>query len=282
METDEPQEFEAQERQRELQDTEELQEQLEPVATEEATANEKPAGEDAGMEQDDANTEGQSEAATAWAAYGRSCQKLAGAYAKHEVRANGYSPEEVADLRVESEMAKQYGIPWQHRGPAGPHEGGPGTWRGQTFRAGSQKWATRGGAGAKREHFRQKFKPNGWGTKAGILPKSTPPTAPTSRPWTAAQQQHYEAARGQQARGSSGASSSGLRGAPSGPPPRPRPAPPKVPSRRPTSAPRPPSVPPPQHLVTASESPVIMRSQPKARAPARGGPYTFEDLPEML
>ena len=53
----------------------------------------------------------QSEAATASAAYGRSRQKWAAVYTKHEARANGYSPEEVADLRVESEMAKQYGIP---------------------------------------------------------------------------------------------------------------------------------------------------------------------------
>lgn len=35
------------------------------------------------------------------------------------------------DLRAEEEVAKALQLPWQVRGPPGPEEGGPQTWRGQ-------------------------------------------------------------------------------------------------------------------------------------------------------
>ena len=41
------------------------------------------------------------------------------------------SKEELADLRAESAVAAAMQLPWQARGPPGPQDGGPTTWRGQ-------------------------------------------------------------------------------------------------------------------------------------------------------
>ena len=53
--------------------------------------------------------------------------------------------ESFRDTSVEMEVAKACGVPWDIRGPPGPQEGGPRSWRGQKFREGSQRWANRGG-----------------------------------------------------------------------------------------------------------------------------------------
>ena len=45
----------------------------------------------------------------------------------------------------EYEVAQRLGVPWQLRGPPGPSQGGPKVWKNQRFRAGSGKWANRGG-----------------------------------------------------------------------------------------------------------------------------------------
>jgi hypothetical protein len=54
-----------------------------------------------------------------------------------------------ANLHAEHEAAMELGVPWKDRGPPGPEDGGPTTWRGQQWRAGHggglPKWANRGG-----------------------------------------------------------------------------------------------------------------------------------------
>ena len=50
-----------------------------------------------------------------------------------------------AALQQEHEMALEHRVKWQHRGPPGPEEGGPDTWRKQPYRPLSGKWAKRGG-----------------------------------------------------------------------------------------------------------------------------------------
>ena len=52
-------------------------------------------------------------------------------------------------------MAIANHIPWQHRGPPGPSQGGPTFWRNQPYRPLSQKWAKRGGR--HKEYFAQKY-----------------------------------------------------------------------------------------------------------------------------
>ena len=42
-------------------------------------------------------------------------------------------------------MARSMGLSWAERGPPAPAQGGPSTWRGQTYRRGSGRWANRGG-----------------------------------------------------------------------------------------------------------------------------------------
>jgi hypothetical protein len=68
----------------------------------------------------------------------------------HEHGDSGYKPgrytmEELLDLRAETAAAKELNIPWQKRGPPGPDQGGPQTWRNQPYRPISGKWAKRGG-----------------------------------------------------------------------------------------------------------------------------------------
>jgi hypothetical protein len=53
--------------------------------------------------------------------------------------------EELFGLRAEERVARSMATPWQSRGPPGPDEGGPSSWRGQQYRPGTGKWANRGG-----------------------------------------------------------------------------------------------------------------------------------------
>ena len=83
-------------------------------------------------------------------------------------------------MRAEAKIAKtQIGMKWQERGPPGPDQGGPTTWRSQPFRIKARKWAKRGGT--KQEYFKQKFGKTGWGTLAGIAPKETTAQPEASR-----------------------------------------------------------------------------------------------------
>ena len=68
-----------------------------------------------------------------------------------------YSDEARRTMRAERDMASAAGMTrWEAmRGPLGPEEGGPQTWRGQVFRPGSQRWANRGGAN--RDFFAWKY-----------------------------------------------------------------------------------------------------------------------------
>jgi len=50
------------------------------------------------------------------------------------------------DLQAEAEASWEHSSKWQERGPPGPHEGGPQTWRGQRYRPQTGKWMNRGGA----------------------------------------------------------------------------------------------------------------------------------------
>ena len=92
---------------------------------------------------------------------------------------NKYTEDEVRELRAEAKIAKTNRVKWQERGPPGPDQGGPTTWRSQPFRIKARKWAKRGGT--KQEYFKQKFGKTGWGTLAGIAPKETPPQPEASR-----------------------------------------------------------------------------------------------------
>ena len=82
---------------------------------------------------------------------------------------NQYTKEDVMDLRAETEVANQMGLKWQQRGPPGPDVGGPTTWRGQTFRVNSRKWAKRGGKA--QQYYKEKYGPTGWGRRLGIQPQ---------------------------------------------------------------------------------------------------------------
>lgn len=48
-------------------------------------------------------------------------------------------------MKAEERAARDQHLRWQDRGPPGPADGGPSTWRGQRFRPATQKWANRGG-----------------------------------------------------------------------------------------------------------------------------------------
>ena len=49
-------------------------------------------------------------------------------------------------VRGEAAIAASIGVKWRHRGPLGPKEGGPSTWRQQEYREGSARWGNRGKA----------------------------------------------------------------------------------------------------------------------------------------
>ena len=42
-------------------------------------------------------------------------------------------------------QGEEHELPWDCRGPPGPHEGGPTKWEKQKFRLGSGRWANSGG-----------------------------------------------------------------------------------------------------------------------------------------
>ena len=50
----------------------------------------------------------------------------------------------------EHAMACLHHLPWPARGPPGPKDGGPTTWRGMVYREKADKWMTRGGSNAKK------------------------------------------------------------------------------------------------------------------------------------
>lgn len=62
---------------------------------------------------------------------------------RRPLSSTSYSQQELEDLRAESEVARENCIPWRERCP--PGEAGQ-TWRGQQWREGPQRWASRGGA----------------------------------------------------------------------------------------------------------------------------------------
>ena len=62
---------------------------------------------------------------------------------------------DVAILREEQALAAKTGVPWRERGPPGPAEGGPEVWRNQRHRAGSNRYANRGGK--QRAYFAAKY-----------------------------------------------------------------------------------------------------------------------------
>lgn len=78
-----------------------------------------------------------------------------------------YSAQALRSMRAERQLAESAGLHrWDPmRGPLGPAEGGPRTWRGQAFREGSQRWANRGGAN--REYFAWKYGRGRGGKKGG-------------------------------------------------------------------------------------------------------------------
>ena len=49
-------------------------------------------------------------------------------------------------VRGEAAIAASIGVKWRDRGPLGPKEGGPSTWRQQEYREGSARWGNRGKA----------------------------------------------------------------------------------------------------------------------------------------
>ena len=54
-------------------------------------------------------------------------------------------PDEVHRLRFERAVSERAGVPWAKRGPPGPDQGGPRTWRSQNYRWLAGKWTNRGG-----------------------------------------------------------------------------------------------------------------------------------------
>ncbi len=53
--------------------------------------------------------------------------------------------EELQDLAAERTVSAEMELRWRERGPPGPPQGGPTTWRGQAWREGSQRFGNRGG-----------------------------------------------------------------------------------------------------------------------------------------
>ena len=69
----------------------------------------------------------------------------------HEERDNRYTASNVGYYKAEAMLSKHFAVPWSHRGPPPPTEGGPTKWKGNTtWRAPNEKgtsggWYTRGG-----------------------------------------------------------------------------------------------------------------------------------------
>jgi len=77
--------------------------------------------------------------------------------------------DEYIELRAEQDMATELGIRWQNRGPPGPADGGPQTWRGQAFRPLANKWGNRGGQ--HREYYRALYSSKGVGATGKVKGK---------------------------------------------------------------------------------------------------------------
>ena len=94
-------------------------------------------------------------------------------------------PELLGYYAAERKAAEEAGVRWQERGPPGPAAGGPETWRGQSYRPNSGRWANRGGGNRDwYQHFhfliRQGFDREAAKTASDErFPKSRP-AAPTS------------------------------------------------------------------------------------------------------
>ena len=82
---------------------------------------------------------------------------------KREVRARKADDRERFRAAVSagerSDIADPRDLPWDVRGPPGPKDGGPATWKGQRYRSGTGRWANAGGRNKdKYEMFRAKQK----------------------------------------------------------------------------------------------------------------------------
>ena len=81
---------------------------------------------------------------------------------KREVRARQAEDRQAfrsALIAGQSEIADPRDLPWDVRGPPGPEDGGPQTWKGQKYRSGSGRWANAGGRNKdKYELYRAKLK----------------------------------------------------------------------------------------------------------------------------
>jgi hypothetical protein len=60
-------------------------------------------------------------------------------------------------LTQEHAAAAIHHLPWNVRGPPGPKNGGPQTWRGMTYRPGTDKWMKRGLGKHAKADFPQKM-----------------------------------------------------------------------------------------------------------------------------
>ena len=75
------------------------------------------------------------------------------------------SDAELIESAAEADVAHELGVPWSERGPVGPDQGGPSTWRGQRFRHGTQRWGNRGGK--YREYYKLLYSGKGKGKGKG-------------------------------------------------------------------------------------------------------------------
>ena len=75
--------------------------------------------------------------------------------------------------QAESELSSELWLPWQLRGPPGPKDGGPTTWKNQTFKEKKKQiWANNGGA--KRDQWAYYFSQQRKGVNGRELHKLHP------------------------------------------------------------------------------------------------------------
>ena len=79
------------------------------------------------------------------------------------------SMEELLELRAEQAVATEMGLRWQDRGPPGPADGGPQTWRGQAFRPLKNTCGNRGGKN--REYYQALYSSKGKGASGKVKGK---------------------------------------------------------------------------------------------------------------
>jgi hypothetical protein len=89
-------------------------------------------------------------------------------------RRTNVSLEERLDLAAERAIAEQLGLKWGQRGPPGPPDGGPKTWRGQPYKELSGKWGKRGGVW--KEYYAEKYGKGKGKGKAKTKPRPDPHT----------------------------------------------------------------------------------------------------------